>query len=418
MKDFKPLLKNNKFIFLWISQIFSQLTINIMNFVLLVRIIAITNSAIAASLLWIAYALPAILIGPFAAAASDMFERRRVLMLSNLFQSVVVFLYALSHNERFFLLFGLVFAYSLLNQFYIPTEHASLPSIVSKKYLPFANSLFFLTQQSAIVLGFGLGGLILSHLRFTNSLYLCSFFLFMAFISVSLLPKLSNTKKFARNIEAGLVIFFKRISEGYNFIKEHNSILFPFLLLIGMQVGMAIVAVNVPIFAREILGLSIISAGLGVVVPAGVGAVVGAIAISKLLKNGIRKKKIIETSLFVLGLTAFCLVWILDKLPMLSKSVVGSMLLFLIGAAFLGVVIPSQTYLQEATPGGLRGRVFGNFWFLTTIATVVPILFSATLTEVFGIRFLIFMISLTLFAVFYVAKKFGITVLFKGYLIK
>ena len=60
MEDFKPLIKNTKFVHLWTSQILSQLTINIMNFLLLIRLFEHTGSTIATSLLWAAYALPAI----------------------------------------------------------------------------------------------------------------------------------------------------------------------------------------------------------------------------------------------------------------------------------------------------------------------------------------------------------------------
>ena len=79
LSDFKPLVLNKNFRYLWISQILSQLTINIMNFLLLIRLYVDTGSTIATSLLWISYAIPAVAIGPIAAAAVDIFERRKVL---------------------------------------------------------------------------------------------------------------------------------------------------------------------------------------------------------------------------------------------------------------------------------------------------------------------------------------------------
>ncbi|OGM20242.1 hypothetical protein A2771_01845 [Candidatus Woesebacteria bacterium RIFCSPHIGHO2_01_FULL_38_26b] len=62
----------------------------------------------------------------------------------------------------------------------------------------------------------------------------------------------------------------------------------------------------------------------------------------------------------------------------------------------MGINIPAQTFLQEKTPGGYRGRVFGNFWFLTTIANIIPVIMSGLVSELFGARFLVFLI----FAIF------------------
>ncbi|OGM83389.1 hypothetical protein A2376_02860 [Candidatus Woesebacteria bacterium RIFOXYB1_FULL_47_31] len=404
---FKPLLKNSKFLHLWASQLFSQLAINIMNFLLLVRIFTITGSTIAASLLWVSYALPAILIGPIAAASVDMVAKRKMLMITNLLQSLVILLYALAHTERFFLLFGVAFAYSFLNQFYVPAEQASLPGIVPKRLLPQANSLFFLTQQSALIAGFGVAGVLNKFLGFEYSLYLCSLFLLLAFISVSFLPRLATRERLPESFEKGIIKFFSRIVEGYKFIKENKNILAPFLLLMAMQIAGAVVVVNMPVLAVNIFKISINSGGLLIVVPAGIGAIVGSALVSKLLKGGLRKKKIIETSLFLVSLAILSLVFITPEISGWARIFFGALVIMVTGASFIGVMIPSQTFLQEATPGGMRGRVFGNYWFLVTLATIFPVIFSATLTELFGIQFLFTILAGLIFGGFIVSKKYG-----------
>jgi MFS family permease len=65
----------------------------------------------------------------------------------------------------------------------------------------------------------------------------------------------------------------------------------------------------------------------------------------------------------------------------------------IVGFTVVGVLVPSMTYLQEETPEKLLGRVFGNFWFLTTVVTVLPVLFSATITDLLGIRWLLIILS-------------------------
>src|SRR3972149_9056828 len=95
MSEFTQTIKDRKFLSLWTSQIPSQLTVNILSFVILIRIYEQTHSPIATSLLWITYAIPSMIIGPFAAAAVDLFDKRKVLFISNLMQALIVLAYGL-----------------------------------------------------------------------------------------------------------------------------------------------------------------------------------------------------------------------------------------------------------------------------------------------------------------------------------
>ena len=75
------------FYLLWTSQILSQITINIMNFLLLARLYEITGSSIATSLLWVTYAIPTIFFGPIGASLADLISRRKTLMVTNFMQA-------------------------------------------------------------------------------------------------------------------------------------------------------------------------------------------------------------------------------------------------------------------------------------------------------------------------------------------
>lgn len=406
-EDFKPLFKNSKFVLIWLSQILSQLTINIVTFLLITTLFNKTGSAIATSLLWISVALPAIVLGPFGAATVDMVDRRKLLMATNLLQGLTILGYALLRSENFFLPYGVVMIYSLLNQFYLPAESAAIPSVVSKKLLPHANGLFFITQQAALVLGFGLAGVVNHFLGFQNSLFLCSIFLFAAFVSVSFLPKLRVRDKIPKSLEVAFTKFFGRIVDGYYFIKENNRILVPFLLLVVLQVAGSILVVNIPAVATEILKVNVNSAGLLIIVPVGLGALLGALLFPRFLNKGLRKRKVIESSLIIVCLAFLVLAVFIPLIDNNLRLLLASVTIFLAGFSFIGIVIPSQTFLQEATPGGLRGRVFGNFWFIVTIASLLPVLFSGAITEVLGISTLLVILSLSTLATLFLARKYA-----------
>ena len=174
--DFKNVLGEKKFISLWLSQFFSQVTINIMNFLLLAHLYIVTGSTIATSLLWIAYSLPALLIGPIGAASVDLVSRRKMLMVTNLLQGLTIFSYIFINQGSIFLLYAVVLIYSILNQFYGPAEAAYLPSTVTKENLPQANSIFFITIQASLIIGFGFAGIIQRLMGFNGTLILCTFF--------------------------------------------------------------------------------------------------------------------------------------------------------------------------------------------------------------------------------------------------
>lgn len=405
--EYGPVFRRDNFLYLWISQILSQLTINIMNFVLLFRLFEKTGSTIATSFLWVAYALPAIFIGPFASATVDMVDRRKMLVATNFLQSCTIFLYALSHRTSFFLLYGTVLAYSFLNQFYVPAEAAALPSVLSKKMLPQGNSLFFLTQQAALVVGLGVAGFLNQLLGFDRTLYLCASFVFIAFLSVTFLPKLTAPETIPTGFESALVKFFERIGEGYKFIKSQRTVYAPLILLTGLQIGLAIIVVNLPMIARDILEVDLNSVGIFVVVPATVGAALGAILTPKLIGRGWRKKRMIETSLSVMTFLFFFLTFVLSQASLVLRPFLGTFAVLFLGLSFVGVVVPAQTFLQEVTPGGLRGRVFGSFWFLSTIATIFPTIFSATIAELFGVRLLLFLLAAIAFGGLAFSQKYG-----------
>ncbi len=407
MQEFESVIKNPKFVYLWTSQILSQLTVNIMNFLLLTRLFTVTGSTIATSMLWVAYALPAIFFGPIGAASVDLVSRRKMLMVTNLLQAVTVAGFILIHQSSIFLLYFVVVLYSLFNQFYVPAESSSLPSVVPKNKLAYANSLFFITQQGSLVLGFGAAGIFLNLIGFTWSLVLCAVFLFIAFISSTFLPEMKPTREVPEALDKLLITFFKSIYEGYVFIKDHKVILFPLLLLIGMQVSLAVIVVNLPVIATQILNVSVNYAGLLVVVPAGIGAVIGSILIPRNLNKTWRKKNVIEISAAILSLGVFLIVFLIPFIPVFLRVIFEPMFVVLIGFGFIGVTIPTLTYLQESTPQWLRGRVFGNLWFLVTIATIFPVIFSGFITEFLGVKTLLVLLMIGTMSIFYYSKRHG-----------
>lgn len=409
--SYKKILNKPKFLYLWTSQILSQVTINIMNFLLLAKLYATTGSSIATSLLWVAYSLPAMIVGPIGAATVDLVSRRKMLMITNLLQSLTIFVYIFINQQSIFILYAVVLVYSLLNQFYVPAESAYLPSTVSQGNLAQANSLFFMTIQSSIIIGFGFAGLIQRLIGFNGTLIMCSVFIFIAFVSTSFLDEIKPRKVIPDEFEKILKTFFDSIIEGYEFIKSNKTVLYPLLLLLGIQAGLAIIIVSLPVIAVQILNISVNYSGISIVVPAGIGAILGSIYVPRLISNSIRKKTIIENSLIVLTLSLLALSFGIPYLPIIYRVLVTPLIIILSGFGFVGINIPTLTFLQSVTPTRLRGRVFGNLYFLVTIATIFPVIFSGAITEIFGIKTLLAILAIGIFMVFIHSYRKGVNLL-------
>ena len=215
-------------------------------------------------------------------------------------------------------------------------------------------------------------------------------------------PKEQLTGHFTKVLKS----FFDTIVEGYKFITKNKDVLFPLLILLALQSALGIVVVSLPVIAVQILNISVNYSGVSIVVPAGIGALLGAFYVPRLIKQGWRKKTIIESAL---GLITFSLLTIslgVPLLPVLLRVMATSILIVATGFSFVGINIPALTFLQEATPEWFRGRVFGNLWFLTTLVTILPVLFSGAISQIFGVRTLLTLMAVgTLLALIYSMRR-------------
>lgn len=383
------LLAESHFSKLWTSQILTQVGLNLLNFIIVIRIFEKTHSSFAVSLVWLFYALPAVILGPFTGTLIDAFSRRKILVVANLFQAGVVLLYLLV-RDSIWPVYAVIFIYSLFLQLYVPAEAAALPVLAKKHLLPVANSLFIFTIYSSFLVGFGLAGPVVEAVGRRTPFLLVSGMLLFAAAVVFFLPKDGNHKgRIATPAE-----FWGKFQEGYEFIRKKPSVLLPLGLLVIAGIIIPIMGIMAPAIAVDLLGIPLLSISTKIMIPAGLGAVFGAFLSVRLLR-GIRKKKIIGTGLFLATFSFLAFGTVLPLLP--GRSILASVPSFFLGMSLAMSVIPAQTLLQEQTPDSFRGRVFGALNFLITLASFVPILSMSALAELLGERVILVSLSIILF---------------------
>lgn len=395
-------LHNHNFVKLWVSQICTVLGINIVNYILLLQLYKNTNSILAASFLWIAFSLPVLLIGPFASTIVDLVSRKKLLTITTLLQCLTILLFLLP-GQRYFLIYAIMFIYSLFSQFYGPSESATLPIIVSKEDIAEATGIFLFTGQVGRLLGFGIAGFLAIFIGFHPTLILCSALLAIAFMSVLSLPVIHIKKTV--DVEQDLSHFFGKVTEGYQYIKNNRYVLQPLLLSSGSEITMLIIAITIPAIAKEIINIPPEDAALYIIIPAMFGAMTGIFSFSRLLRRGVRKIALIKQALLGLVISFFVIGLVLERIPMTARLILLPLVAFVAGMSFTGVQVPSQTYLQETTPKDMLGRLWGNLWFMMTIITIIPMFLSATLTEFLGVHTLFIILGVGIFAVYLYIKN-------------
>jgi MFS-type transporter involved in bile tolerance (Atg22 family) len=171
------------------------------------------------------------------------------------------------------------------------------------------------------------------------------------------------------------------------------------LLYLGIAASIiGVLGVLGPGFAENVLGLEP-EDFVVIVLPLGVGVVIGALAVNA-IQGIIPRRRVIEAGLLVLGV---CLVLltasssIVQVLGDVNEAVPGpdlssfvSVLTVVIaiavvaGVSYAAIAIPAQTELQAEIPEEVRGRVFGILNMLVSVGSFLPIIIVGPIADLVG----------------------------------
>ena len=146
---------------LWLAQAISDVGDGLTLLTLMLLVNELTGSTLALAAVSIALAIPPLTIGLVAGTYADRFDRRRIMIVSDLLRAVVVLGFmAVGSADLVPLLVGLAFVQASIGTFFTPARGALLPRVVPAEGLLAANSITQATRVIAGVVGTGLAGLI------------------------------------------------------------------------------------------------------------------------------------------------------------------------------------------------------------------------------------------------------------------
>ena len=289
---------SKSFLFLWIGEVFTQVSGNLFNFYLLIFAFELQQSSSDVSKIVISFTIPAILFGVLAGAYVDRWEKKKVLYLINILRTVLLLVLAIFYGN-FWFLFVTSFLFSLLTQFFIPAESPMIPQLVPKDKLLSANALFGLGLFGSALFAYVISGPLLLAVHETGSLV---FLAGMQMIGAACIyfVKVEKKEKITTADEETLS-FQKELKQAFSIISRTRAIYQSLVILAMTQVLTLILATLIPAYATTVLKLPIEKFVFLFITPAAIGTVLGAIIIVNFLSKFV-KETLVTIGIFLFGL--------------------------------------------------------------------------------------------------------------------
>ena len=380
-KPFLQVISIRPFLFLWLGQIISQIAQNMMVFVLVLRVYAMTGSTAAVSALVFAVAIPSVIFGLLAGVLVDRWDKRKVLVMANFSRALIIAAFFFT-SENYFWIFALAVAAASVNQFFVPAEAPSLPRLVPEKLLMTANSLFTLSFYASTMIGYLLSGPALILFGDKYIFLIIAGMMALAALLVAQLPPLINGAH-----QQTVAKIWKELKEGLAFVKKEKKVAECLGLLVASQGLIAALGALAPAFADKIMRVNINQASVFILGPAALGVGLGAVIVGQWGRR-FGKEHLINFGILGAGLG-------LILLPAsLFFSILAIFLFFLIGLFNSFVDVPSNTTLQEESDDNVRGRVYGLLTAFGGAAAILPVSVIGILSDAIGIKETIILVGI------------------------
>ncbi|MGH3666576.1 MAG: dTMP kinase [Egibacteraceae bacterium] len=311
--------------------------------------------------------LPSLLIGPVAGVLADRYDRKRLMVVTDLARGGLFVFLALGDN--LVTLFALTFAVECLALLFLAAKDSCLPQIVAPRHLEQANQLNVLLAYGTLPLGavaataittisVALGMPVQDAIVAALLIDAVTFFLGAAFLAKLRLP--ARPRRSDRDEAAGVV---QELRDGIRFIRELPLVRSLILGVVGVAFGAGVVVTLGPEFVRASLGRPATD-WPRLMTAVGVGLVGGIITVP-LLTRRFRKERLFPIFLAATGAIAA----IMATLPTMTLAMGFGVAL---GAAAGPSFVMGYTLLHENTTDDVRGKTFGAFYTGTRVS-----LFSA-----------------------------------------
>ena len=362
---------------LWLGQAISQVGDGLTNFAVLIVVNQLTGSTFALAAITISIALPQLLFGLVAGVFVDRWDRKRIMIVSDVLRGLLVLgLIVVRDPSQVWLFYILSFLQASVSTFFDPAKGAVMARILEREALLAGNALSQTTRVVAGVVGTGLAGVLVG-LSGTGwpafTLDSLTFFVSTIFIAAMTLPRYTPQAVTPTNLGSVAA----ELMEGLRFIAGRRVLFAALLTFAVTMLGLGAVNVLfVPFLTRH---LSARTEVLGLFEAAQViGMVLGSALVATLAAR-LKAQWIISAGVGGVGV----LVMLIGMATAWWKVLVA---LFFVGLLITPVQATASTLMQQNVPDEKRGRAGSSLNTATTLASVISMALAGVLGDTIGIR--------------------------------
>ena len=363
------LRSNHDFRRLFIGQLVSQTGDWFNSVALFTLLLSLTGSGEAVGYILIIKLLPSFFVGPLAGVAADRFNRKAIMIVSDIVRGVLVlgFLFV-RRPEQVWIVYALSALEVVVSTFFDPAKSAAIPNIVSRAELISANGLSSASWSITLALGAALGGVVTDAFGRNTAFVVDSMTFFVSAAYIARVHLRSSTERPERRGHLSLAdaTGVTDFVEGARYLKSNPRVMALLLVKSGWGLGGGVLLL-LTIYGKQIFPLGRDgAASIGWLYAArGLGALIGPM-IAGVITNGATRtmRQAISVAFFVS--TAFYLLF--AHSPMLAVA-----LICVVGAHSGGSIqwVFSSTLLQMTVPDKFLGRVFALEMALLTLTMSV-----------------------------------------------
>ncbi|MEA2537401.1 MAG: hypothetical protein QOF11_1635 [Chloroflexota bacterium] len=363
---------------LWTAGVISLFGDRVNQIALAVIVLGVTGSPVAVGFVFLAAALPNLLLGPISGTLVDRWDQKQVMVVSDLLRAAVVLLVPVAVVSNVVLTYPLVFLMTAISIFFRPAREAVMPRIVAPGDLLTANSANWLAETLADIVGYSLAGLFVA---FLGAWIPLAFWVDSATYVLSALLILTITvPPVARTVAAAGESVLASLRAGWRFLRSEKVLLTNTVQAVVAQFGAGILISVTLVYVERALArgelpvptiYALMEAGLGL------GNLFGGLLI------GLLGARLAKGRLVILGYVAYglCIV----GLGLTGHVAAALGLAVGIGISNMIFIIPSQTLFQQRTPGDMIGRVVGLRFSLVFASLAIAMGISGFLVTLVGV---------------------------------
>jgi len=350
------LTQQRPFVLFWLARLASSMGYQMLALVIGWQVYQLTNSALDLGLVGLIQFAPAVVLTLLIGHAADRYDRRTIIRAAqgvNVVAALVITVALFTHSLSRDLLFAAVFLIGCARAFEVPTASALVPALVPAPLISRAVAAWTSANQTAVICGPALGGLIYTVSPVVVTA-ICVVFFSTAMTFVTLIRIIGASA--GREPPS-----FASVLAGFDFIRTRRRLLGVitldlFVVILGGATAL------LPIYARDILVVGPIGLGLLRSAPA-VGALLTALVLSRHpVERHIGPKMFAVVAIYGVATVVFGLsTWFPLSLAALA----------VLGASDAVSIVIRFSLVQIETPDAMRGRVSAiNYLFVGSSNTL------------------------------------------------